>query len=191
MASSHKTMLDGKSVPIPSVEPLSNFPQAAGAKAPSSDPLVPTIFHEDWWLTVATRGNFDVAEVRVGGQVIGRLPFSVTKRFGLKMIRMPVLTCFLGPAIDEGKGSTNTRFFKRLEATRELLEKLPRTSWQYVKCHSGITEVIAFQELGFRTYVQLTYEITPEPIEVLWEQLRNKTRNVMRRAEEQFSVTEL
>ena len=191
MASSHKTIMDGKSVPIPGIEPLSNFPQAGGAKAPSYDPLVPTIFHEDWWLTVATGGNFDVAEVSVGGQVVGRLPFSVTKRFGLKMIRMPVLTCFLGPAINEGEGSPNTRFLKRLEITQELLEKLPRASWQYVKCHGGITEVIAFQELGFRTYVQFTHEITPGRIEVLWEQMRNKTRNVIRKAEEQFSVTEL
>jgi hypothetical protein len=191
MASIHRTIVDMKSVPIPGAQPLSNFPKAGGGNAPSYDPLVPTIFHEDWWLTVATGGNFDVAEVSVGGQVVGRLPFSVTKRFGLKMIRMPVMTGFLGPAIAEGEGSPNTRFLKRLETTRELLEKLPRASWQYIKCHGGISDVIAFQELGFRTYVQFTHEITPAPVEVLWEQMRNKTRNVIRKAEEQFAVTEL
>jgi hypothetical protein len=191
MASSHRTILDGKSVPIPRTEPLSKSPLRDAEKAPYHDSLAPTIFHEDWWLTAATGGNFDVAEVSIGGQVVGRLPFSVTKRFGLKMIRMPVLTCFLGPAINEGEGSPNTRFLKRLETTRELIEKLPHALWQYVKCHGGITEVIAFQELGFRTYVQFTHEIAPDPIEGLWEQMRNKTRNVIRKAQEQFSVTEL
>jgi hypothetical protein len=155
------------------------------------NPLVPTIFHEDWWLEAATGGQFEVAEVAAGGRIVGRLPFYKTKRFGLTLIRMPELTYFLGPAIDEGAGSPNTRFLKRLHITRELLERLPRASWQYVKCHGGVTEVIAFQSLGFRTYVQFTHELAPQPVSVLWQQMRNKTRNVIRRAEERFSVTEL
>ncbi len=155
------------------------------------NPLVPTIFHEDWWLEAATDGQFEVVEVVTGGRIVGRLPFHKTKRFGLEFIRMPELTYFMGPAIDEGEGSSNTRFLKRLQITRELLERLPRVSWQYVKCHSGVTEVIAFQSLGFRTYVQFTHELPPHPVNVLWRQMRNKTRNVIRRAEESFSVTEL
>src|SRR5579863_1147806 len=151
------------------------------------NPLAPTIFHEDWWLEAATGGQFEVAEVAAGGRIVGRLPFHKTKRFGLTLIRMPELTYFLGPAIDEGEGSPNTRFLKRLHITRELLERLPRASWQYVKCHSGVTEVIAFQGLGFRTYVQFTHELAPQAMSFLWEQMRNKTRNVIRRAEERFS----
>jgi hypothetical protein len=107
------------------------------------------------------------------------------------MIRMPVLTYFLGPAIDEGEGGPTNRFLKRLEITRELLEKLPRASWHYVKCHGGITEMIAFQEHGFRTYVQFTHEIRPDPIKVVWQNMRNKTRNVIRRAQERLSIEEL
>jgi len=155
------------------------------------DPLAPTIFHEEWWLDAATGGRFDVAEVTAGGRTVGRLPFHLTKRFGLRMIRMPELTYFLGPAIEDGKGSATNRFLKRLEITRELLERLPPASWQYVKCHGGVTDVIAFQELGFRTYVQFTHEIRPAPAEVLWQQMRDKTRNVVRRADERLSIREL
>ena len=158
---------------------------------PRINPLVPTIFHEDWWLEAATGGRFEVAEVASGGRVVGRLPFHKTKWLGLTLIRMPELTYFLGPAIDDGEGSPNTRFLKRLHFTCELLERVPRVSWQYVKCHGGVTEVIAFQGLGFRTYVQFTHELAPRPVSVLWQQMRNKTRNVIRRAEERFSVTEL
>src|ERR1700676_4096959 len=71
--------------------------------------LVPTIFHEDWWLEAATGGQFEVVEVVTGGRIVGRLPFHKTKRFGLAFIRMPELTYFMGPAIDEGEGSSNTR----------------------------------------------------------------------------------
>jgi Acetyltransferase (GNAT) domain len=171
--------------------PLLHDPKLVGGEAHGYDPLTPTIFHEDWWLNVATGGNFDVAEVRGNGATIGRLPFSVTRRFGIKTIRMPALTHFLGPGIDEGQGGPNTRFLKRLKITRELIEKLPRSSWQYVKCHSRITDVIAFQESGFRTYVQFTHELKPDSEEILWQQLRNKTRNVIRKAQERFSATEL
>jgi Acetyltransferase (GNAT) domain len=155
------------------------------------DPLAPTVFHEDWWLETATGGNFDVAEVTSGGRTVGRLPFCIRKRLGLKMIHMPHLTYFLGPAIDEGEGSHNNRFLKRLEITRELIDKLPPAKSEYVKCHAGITEVIAFQEHGFRSYVQFTHEVSPRPVEALWQQMRDKTRNVIRRAEERLSIREM
>lgn len=154
------------------------------------DSLIPTIFHEEWWLDAATTGNFEVAEVMIGGRTVGRLPFSLTKRFGLKLIRMPELTYFLGPAIDEGEGTPNTRYLKRLDITRELLRSLPHASWQYVKCHAGTPDVIAFQEVGFRTCVQFTYEVAPDAVDALWNQLRHKTRTNIRRGQDQLVVTE-
>jgi len=155
------------------------------------DPLAPTIFHEEWWLNVATDNSFEVAEVTAGGRMLGRLPYCVRKRFGHKMMHMPHLTYFLGPAVDEGEGSRNNRFLKRLEITRELIDKLPPGLSKYVKCHAGITDVIAFQERAFRTYVQFTHEVRPEPVEMIWQQMRNKTRNVIRRAEEQLFIREM
>lgn len=160
-------------------------------EAPRFEPLVPTIFHEGWWLDAATGGDFTVAEVIAGGRTVGRLPFQVTSHLGLKIVRIPRLTYFLGPGIDEGEGNLNNRFLKRLDITRELIRKLPEAPWQYVKCHRGVTDVIAFQEQGFRTYVQFTHEIGIEQVETLWQQMRNKTRNVIRRAEEQLLVKDL
>src|SRR5260370_19502090 len=84
------------------------------ANPPCCDPMVPTIFHEDWWLKIATGGKFAIAEVKDAGRTVGRLPYCVTSRFGMKMIRMPALTYFLGPAVDEGVGNPTTRFLKRL-----------------------------------------------------------------------------
>src|ERR1700674_2575471 len=103
--SQHKAIMDRNSMEIPCTESRSKCANGDGGKAPSYDPLAPTIFHEDWWLDAATGGNFEVVEVTVGGRTVGRLPFNTTNRFGLKMIRMPALTYFLGPAIDEGEGS--------------------------------------------------------------------------------------
>lgn len=170
---------------VESNHPRANVPET------TRNPLAPTVFHEDWWLDAATGGSFDVAEVTADGRTVGRLPFHVRSRFGLRIMNMPDLTYFLGPAIDEGEGTPNNRFLKRLEITRELIARLPSASWQYFKCHAGINDVIAFQEQGFRTYVQFTHLVTPDTLEALWQKMRNKTRNVIRRAEERLSVVEL
>ena len=151
----------------------------------------PTIFHEKWWLDAASGGTIKIAEVEQGGRAVGRLPYLPSSRFGLTVIRPPALTYFLGPAVDEGTGNANTRFLRRLGITRELIGKLPAADSRYIKCHGAVPDVIAFQELGFRTHVQFTHEIVPGPADELWSRFRDKTRNVIRRAQEQFSIREL
>ncbi len=153
--------------------------------------VIPTVFHEEWWLDAATQGSYSVVEVNLGGRTVGRLPFELRRRSGMVGIWTPPLTHFLGPGIDDGEGSGNNRFLRRLEITRELILKLPRASWQCIRCHRGTYDVIAFQELSFKTYAQFTYEIAPDPVPDLWQQMRSKTRNVIRRAQEQFTVEEL
>ena len=160
-------------------------------KQESPHALEPTIFHEPWWLEIASAGNYQIAEVQSGGKTVGRLPYLAYKRFGIRHIEMPMLTHFLGPGLTEGDGSPNNRFLRHLGITRELIQKLPRASLTAMKLHYGISETIAFQEQGFRTSVQFTHEIDPLPNDLLWANLRNKTRNVIRRAEEQFQVKEI
>jgi hypothetical protein len=169
-------------------------PEPAVGAAPTNAyraEVVPTVFHEDWWLDAATQGSYTVVEVRSGCRTVGRLPFEMRRRSGLAGIWTPPLTHFLGPGVDEGEGASSNRFLRRLEITRELILKLPRASWQCIRCHGGTSDVIAFQEQSFKTYAQFTYEIAPGPAPELWQQMRNKTRNVIRRAQEQLIVGEL
>jgi hypothetical protein len=156
----------------------------------SQSAVIPTVFHEDWWLDAATAGSYSFVEVRADNRTVGRLPFEVRRRSGLTGIWTPPLTHFLGPGIDDGDGSSINRFLRRLEITRELILKLPRSSWQCIRCHRGTGDVIAFQQEAFKTYAQFTYEVAPRPVQDLWQQLRDKTRNVIRRAQEQFTVAE-
>jgi lipid II:glycine glycyltransferase (peptidoglycan interpeptide bridge formation enzyme) len=58
-------------------------------------------------------------------------------------------------------------------------------------CHGGVTDVIAFQEEGFRTSVQFTHEIPIQPIEETWKKMRDKTRNCIRRAQEIIKVKDI
>ncbi|MDR3448338.1 MAG: hypothetical protein P4M15_01060, partial [Alphaproteobacteria bacterium] len=172
-------------VPAPALHslPLSSPLPARG--------LVPTVFHEPWWLTVASQGRYREVEVQSGGGVVGRLPYLATKRFGMTHIAMPMLTHFLGPAIQESTGGETARCLHRLSVTKDLIGQLPRASHVYIKHHCATSDTLAFQALGFHTDVQFTWEIAPDAPDVLWRRMRDKTRNVIRRAEEKLQVMEV
>lgn len=149
-----------------------------------SDPLNPTIFHEPWWLDIATQGGYSIAEVLENGKTIARLPYFLRKRKGVRIATLPPLTHFLGPAVDKPA----TKFLQRLDITKELIGKLPPAELTYVKCQREVQDVIAFQAAGFRCSVQFTHEISPRAPSALWKALRDKGRNVIRRAAERHCV---
>ncbi len=150
------------------------------------DALTPTIFHQTWWLEIATQGRYGVAEFKDDGRLVGRMPYYLKRKFGLTLSLLPGLTHFIGPAIDEGEGSANQRFLRRFTITRELIRSLPRTAYFYQKLYRGITDILAFQAEGYDSSVQFTHEIVPRPEAEIWAGLRDKTRNMVRKAGQQF-----
>jgi Acetyltransferase (GNAT) domain len=129
--------------------------------------------------------------VTAGGRIVGRFPFVVRRMFaGHALCGMPELSHLLGPATDPGAGSAANRALKRDGILRELLAKLPRTSGFYQKLHGGLTDTLVFQEQGYRTAVQFTFEIEPAPIPAIWAAMRDKTRNAIRCAQARYQVAE-
>jgi len=178
-----------KAAPAASAEKPAK-PKPASPK-PASEDLTPTIFHESWWLDKVTEGRYEQVEVSLGGTTVGRLPYLRFREMGLTSIGMPTLTHFLGPAIDYGPGNSTTRQLRGLSIAGDLLAALPKVPGGiWIKLHAGITDTIAFQEVGFRTDVQFTTEIAPDAEDALWGRMRDKTRNVIRRAQERFTIAE-
>ena len=124
-----------------------------------------------------------MAEVSENGNVVGRLPYFLFKKMGVAIVDLPTITHFLGPAVISAKP------LRRLEITKELIDKLPPVSALYIKCHRDVQDVIAFQSAGYSTSVQFTHEIHPQPTDVLWKTVQAKTRRVIRRASECHSVS--
>jgi hypothetical protein len=171
------------------VAALSNEPRRCAA--PDKPPaLTPTIFHEEWWLEKASAGRFDEIQETVNGECVGRLPYLPARRSGMTSIQMPMLTHFLGPAIDEGDGSAATRFSKRVSIARALIARLPSAHSVWIKCHRETTDTLAFQDAGFSTVVQFTSEIGPDTDDKLWAGIRDTARRVIRRADEHLTVVE-
>ena len=157
---------------------------------PGVDPLTPTIFHTGWWLEAATGGDYDEVEVRSGGRVIGRLPFTITRHiFGLRSCNAPDLCHGLGPAIDVGAGNLVTRNNNHFDVTQALIRLLPPCSSYSMPLHAGALDTFAFTVAEWTTRVQFTFVVHPRGEATLWQSLRDKTRNVIRRAAERYSVT--
>ena len=153
------------------------------------NPLVPTVFHEQWWLDIATGGEWEVVESIHQGRVIGRMPYLRTHRWWFNTINMPPLTHFLGPAVDPGNGSANTRLLRQISITRDLIRQLPLGTASFMqKMHRGVNDIIAFQLEGFDSSVQFTYELPPAPLQQIWRGMRDKTRNVARKADKAFII---
>ncbi len=155
------------------------------------DPLVPTIFHEPWWLEVASGGQYEEVTVSSDGRTIGRLPFQRRKRLGFTICEPLELTHFLGPAVDEGSGETVSRNLRRAEITCELIEKLPSRIYLPQWLHQGIPDALPFVQHGFTIEAAFTYEVAPGPEQAMWRNMRDKTRNVIRRAQEQTKFVDL
>jgi hypothetical protein len=162
-------------------------PKQASRKRPAA-----TVFHEAWWLNAVTGGDYHEAVVMSSGRVAGWFPYTLNSRMGYQRIcGMPIMTHFLGPCIDEGPGSACNRALRRAHITRELLAQLPRTTGFWQKLHRGTRDTLVYQDLGYETSVQFTFDLRPAPEPVLWANMRDKTRNVIRRAREQLCVAEM
>lgn len=174
-------MTTSSAKPVPNVE--------AGPSLASA--LVPTIFHEPWWLEHVSAGRIEEVRQTVDGRCVGRLPYLLSKQHGMTAIGMPMLTHFLGPAIDEGPGNATTRLIKRITITKELIARLPRASSLWIKFHRETTDTLAFQAAGYLNGVQFTSEIGPAPESKLWAGMRDTARRVIRRAAEHLTVIEV
>jgi hypothetical protein len=153
---------------------------------------VSTIFHEPWWLKVASGGHYQEAIVTSGSTVVGRLPYlQLSKLGGQKALVMPPMTHVLGPALAPQVAAHDlTQSLRRFTIASELIAQLPASSHVWFRLHHGATNTLAFEAAGYTSGIDFTVEIYPENPAVIWQKMRDKTRNVIRRAQEKVEVGE-
>jgi hypothetical protein len=155
--------------------------------------LVPTVFHEPWWLEAASAGAYREAVATSDGQVVGRLPYLLKQKISRQnVLIMPPMTHVLGPALARRITDIEyPRSLRRVTVTGELIAQLPRASHVWFQLHRGVTDALAFEAAGYSTGVDFTLEIAPDTPEALWRNMRDKTRNVIRRARERLQVGDI
>jgi len=148
-----------------------------------------SVFHEPWWLDVATDGRWSEAVVRENGAVIGRLPYPIGTRFGMPVSLLPTLIRTLGPAIGPLPGKPATVLRRRLEITNALIDQLPRFAMFEQLLDPRVTDGVAFAYRNFVVGTAYCFRIDAgQSADDTWAGMMDKTRNVIRKAEASLRV---
>ncbi|WP_260858323.1 GNAT family N-acetyltransferase [Paraburkholderia sp. BCC1885] len=148
-----------------------------------------SIFHEPWWLDIATGGDWSMAKVVHGAQTIGELPYYSTRKGMWRISQLPPLTRTLGPVIPSKGLDAIHEQHHRLSVTQALIEQLPHFDSFFQVFDPRIDDALAFALHGFTVTARYTFQIGPDcTIPEAWARLHSKTRNVVRGADRKLTV---
>jgi hypothetical protein len=108
-----------------------------------------SIFHEPWWLDIATDGQWGEARVEQDGSVLGRLPYPCARFYGLRIATMPRLIPALGPAIAALPGKAATTLRRRLDIINALIDQLPEFAYFEQVFDPRVNDAAGFVFRGF------------------------------------------
>ncbi|MFT4505344.1 GNAT family N-acetyltransferase [Caballeronia sp. 15711] len=164
-------------------------PPVAAPARPIDESAAFSIFHEKWWLDIASDGHWSMAKVKHGNQLLGQLPYCSTRRGGLRISHLPPLTHTLGPIIKPMGLDEPREQHHRQTVTSALIEQLPDFDSFYQLFDPRIEDALAFSLHGFAVSVRYTFQVSPErTVAEAWARMHSKTRNVIRSAEKKLTV---
>lgn len=152
-----------------------------------------SIFHENWWLDALAPGRWrEVTSVR-GGHVAGSLRFVERCEGNAKICEMPQITRFLGPTVAPQSGKREARTRSTHSIITELLEQIAGHDHVEMTLDTGFGDLAPFLAAGYEVKVHPTFlmDCSSQTLEVLWAGLRDKTKNVIRRAREHLTVRQI
>jgi len=157
-------------------------------KKPSDVPPL-SIYHEPWWLDIATDGQWSEAKVVENGVIVGRMPYSLEVRRGLRLSRAPTLIRTLGPATLATPGKPVATLRRRLEITSQLIEQLPTFDVFEQLFDPAIPDAVSFIYRGFTASVTYAFWIDAGLSEgQIWSGMNDKTRNVIRKSSKSLCI---
>jgi hypothetical protein len=159
-------------------------------RRPELAPL--SIYHEPWWLDIATDEQWGEVTVTENGTIVGRLPYPIARRFGLRMSLAPSLIRTLGPAVLDTPGKPVAALRRRLEITNDLIGQLPPFDVFEQLFDPSIPDAVSFIHRGFVAGTTYCFRIEAGQSEAqLWSRMNDKTRNVIRKSGKTLVVTRI
>lgn len=106
---------------------------------------------------------------------------------------MPQITRFLGPVVAPQPGKTEARIRSTHSIITELLKQIDGHDHVEMTLDVGFGDLAPFLAAGYDVRVHPTFllDCKSQPIDVLWAGLRDKTKNVIRRARERLTIREI
>jgi hypothetical protein len=148
-----------------------------------------SIFHERWWLDIATEGHWAAACVTHGNQVLGQMPYYIARKGIWRVSPLPPLTRSLGPSIRSMGLDSAQELRHRLHVTSQLIEQLPQFDCFSQVFDYHVNDALAFALHGFTVSARYTFQIPPviQAADV-WGRMQSKTRNAIRSAQRRIEV---
>jgi hypothetical protein len=165
----------------------SNRASPGKGRRPELAPL--SIYHEPWWLDIATDGNWREAAVVENGATIGRMPYAHRRLLGSNLSRMPRLVRTLGPAVLDMPGKPVASLRRRLEIIDKLIDQLPAFDSFEQFFDPRIQDAVNFIQRGFAVGATYAFRVECDRTEEqTWSAMNDKTRNVIRKSGQSLRV---
>lgn len=148
-----------------------------------------SIFHEAWWLDIASGGQWVLAQVEESGIIVGEMPYYVPRMGIWRTCVNPPLTRTLGPIILDTQQPPAPEFQHRVSVANKLIEQLPRVDRFFQVFDPRIKDAIPFSLNGYNVSLGFTFRIPYEQtLEEAWRRIRKYTRNLIDKAEKTLAV---
>jgi hypothetical protein len=148
-----------------------------------------TLFEEPYWLDCVAPGDWHAFELKQDNQIIGRLPYVIKHRYGVKAISVPWFTPWLGPWIRPSGGKRAHEINHQHQVLTTLIERLPKVQKTLIACAPEFQNLMALHWAGYQLRFGYTHRLTSLGDEqALWDGMRGQTRRVCRKAEKKTAI---
>lgn len=141
---------------------------------------ITSLFMQPWWLDAT--GSWDVSIAVRNGNVVGAMPYSKSKSWGISKIGMPALTHHLQIWMEKPDGITDHKWLTReKQIIWLLLDDLPSHGFfSMVFEENSFTNWLPFHWKGFRQEMRYTFVIQNTSPEELDQQLNRNLKRSLR-----------
>lgn len=141
------------------------------------------LFFQPWWLDMVSN-NWDVVLLEKAGAIVGLLPYCWERKIGLKILRNPSLTPYLGPLFfKDGLLVAYVGNDEQQAVLSEMWSQLPRFDSVDMETTVLLQDASFFEKGNYSVVKKLTYELSLEPAEeVIYSGFHNNHRKLIRLA---------
>ncbi len=151
------------------------------------------LFHHSDHLSLLTSDWHPLLYQDKSGTLQAAWPVTYAKKWGVRIIRKPPLTPWLGPIIRYPEGATEAQ---RRQLQRKVLThfacELPKVAYFSQSLHPGIGDWSPLHYAGYRQTTRYTYwlDLQRDPAE-LWKGFKSELRNRLRKGEQELRIREV
>lgn len=133
------------------------------------------VFAQPWWLDIVG-DQWDVLLTTDQGIITAALPIVIEQKWGLRLIRNPLMTPYLGPLLADQASP--------ITVLTQLWAQMPAYSSFELQCQPGFRDAAFFEDLGFTVKERVTYFLDlQQDVDQILGNMHSKHRNLIRQAD--------